>query len=195
MKTIKEFQLFLINRGLGTDHFVQFAGHNIVQIIMRLSILSPLLVCCVMELMMCLRSYNIDYVKTLNTFGLLLTFLSGFLIYTCLIIKSKEIVELFNYLDSLIVSSNQNIFIEFWYITHVIKSFYNLKGLQLSTAVSHIYYTRNKNIKKIIRITFCYGYQAVILVHCIPVVFPILYAIIGYPSPDFWFTPYAIHNV
>lgn len=69
------------------------------------------------------------------------------------------------------------------------------KGSQLNSVTSVIYDTRNKNIKKIIQLTFRYGYQAVILVHIIPAPCPLLYAITGYPSPDLWFTPYAIQNV
>lgn len=102
--------MFLINRGLGTDRVVQFAGQNIPQTIMRLSVLSPLLLCCVVEGIMCMQSYTIGYVKTLNAVGMLLTFVSASLIYSCLILKSKEIVELFNYLDDVIISSNEKIF-------------------------------------------------------------------------------------
>lgn len=103
-----------MNRGLGTDQYVQFAGETILQKVVRISILSPLILCFVMEGIMCLQNYATDFVETLNAVGLFLTFLSASLIYGCLILKSKEIVELFNYLDGAVTSSNESFFHFLW---------------------------------------------------------------------------------
>lgn len=105
MDNLKETRINLAKCGLGSEEFVQIADKKIARSFIRSYKLALLTSCAVMEAFICLN-IRADVATTLNIVVMLLTFSSGCLIYSCLIIKSNEIVELFNYLDSVVNTSN-----------------------------------------------------------------------------------------
>lgn len=94
----------LINCGLGTDQFVQIAGTKIPRALIRLSVFSFPLIVCVIEIILCINADGIA--AMLYSFSILLTCLSGVLIYASLTAKSNKIIELFDYLAVVFKTSN-----------------------------------------------------------------------------------------
>lgn len=105
-KYLNEAEIVLIGAGLGTANFVQFAGVQIPRLLVRLFIFSLLILCCVLEGMVCVKFISYSVTACLWPFSVILTFSSIALIYGSLVIKSTEINALFNYLENVIRTSN-----------------------------------------------------------------------------------------
>lgn len=105
MNNLQETRINLAKCGLGSEESVQIAGKRILRSFIRSYKLTLLTLCTVLEGFICLN-IRADIATILNVIVMLLTFSSGCLIYSCLIIKSNEIVELINYLDRVVNSSN-----------------------------------------------------------------------------------------
>lgn len=53
----------------------------------------------------------------------------------------------------------------------------------------------SKNTNKIVKMIFSIVYKAMIFGLIMPAMCPLLYCAFGFPSPKFWFTPFAIENM
>lgn len=106
MSILEEAKIILTNCGLGCESIVQIAGRKIPRSVVRLSIICCVAGTVIMEGVLCVNGYDNGFAVTLYSFSILLTFLSGALIYSSLILKSHKIIELFNYLENVIHGSN-----------------------------------------------------------------------------------------
>lgn len=66
-------------------------------------------------------------------------------------------------------------------------SFVYSEGAKLSTDISVIYKERDAKCAKIVRLASSYIFYIVIIVHIIPTLSPLLYVLVGFPSPDSWY--------
>lgn len=106
MLIFKEAECIMAVSGLGTNKFVQIAGQHIPRLFVRLHILLFPILCSVMEIILCINGYANGFVTTLENLGFLLTYSSGILVYISLLAKSNAISAVFNYLESVINTSN-----------------------------------------------------------------------------------------
>lgn len=106
MKILNEAEIVLIGSGLGTANFVKIAGIKIPRLLVRLIIFSLPILCCILEAVVCVKFIRYSVAACLWPFSVILTFSSIALIYGSLVIKSKEINDLFTYLENVINTSN-----------------------------------------------------------------------------------------
>lgn len=106
MQIFGETEIILSKCGLGQEQYVEIAGKKIPRSFIRLYILAFPVLCCVMELIICINGYANGFSTILHAFVMLLTFSSGALIYSSLAMKSNKIVEMFRYLKSVVETSN-----------------------------------------------------------------------------------------
>lgn len=102
MKIFKEIELILANTGLSNDQFVEINGKIISRSTVRVFLFSMPTLCSIVEGIICVKGLGDGVPSILYALCMLLTFLSGSLIYSSLMFKSSKIVETFLYLESAI---------------------------------------------------------------------------------------------
>lgn len=74
--------------------------------------------------------------------------------------------------------------------------FYSIpKGSELSSESRALYQTKIQNFENIIEIIFGTTFKLTALAHVVPFLCPLLYVSVGFPSPDWWFTPFSVHEL
>lgn len=91
--------------GFGTDKHVKIVGKKVPRSILIVSIFTSSMLGCVLEGVLCIKFLKYSVADCLWPFGFLLSFSSVALIYFSLVVKSKEINELFDYLENVINAS------------------------------------------------------------------------------------------
>lgn len=98
-------KLCLAHAGFGTSRYIQIAGLKIPRLFIILATFSSSMLGCVLEGAVCMKFLEYGLAEFLGPFGFLLSFSSVSLIYISLVVKSKEISELFDYLENVINAS------------------------------------------------------------------------------------------
>lgn len=106
MSILKKTMIILASCGLGCDQFVQTAGKKIPRYVVRLNIILFVAGIIITEGILCINDYDNGFAAVLYSCSVLLTFLSAALIYCSLVVKSHKIIDLFNYLENVVNSSN-----------------------------------------------------------------------------------------
>lgn len=133
MKTFRVIGKILAESGLGTDQYVSIAGRKIPRSLIRFCIFTFLFVGTILEVVICVHRSADGYATILYPVSVVLTFLSGALIYASLLLKPTQIVELFNYLENAVNSSNSHLQLK-WVVEcdvswNVLRFIYRIKNI------------------------------------------------------------------
>lgn len=96
--------------GLGTHELVRMAGKDIPRSLIQLYLILFLTLVCILEGFLFIKFLSSSLMYSLLSFGILLTYLSAIVIYISLILKSKKIIRLLDYLESVLNTSNVKLF-------------------------------------------------------------------------------------
>lgn len=75
-------------------------------------------------------------------------------------------------------------------MSYKIKIFNYPSGLSTSDESTNLYFKQEKRNAKLMKFLFIYATFVVITVYVPPLLFPIGYAIFGFPAPKKWYFPY-----
>lgn len=92
--------------GLGTDPIVEVRGNRIPRVVIRLLVTSFLSLAIFMNGVICVNGFADGFGTILYSICMVLSFLSGLLIFIVLLIKTEQIAALFDYLKTAIDTSN-----------------------------------------------------------------------------------------
>lgn len=106
MSIFKEIKTSFIFCGLGTEQFAQIAGRNVPRSFIRFYIILFSTLVCAWEAVLGFKYLSFSVVDSLSSFVCLLGFFPVITIYISLIVKTKEINNLFSYLEEVINTSN-----------------------------------------------------------------------------------------
>lgn len=106
MKILSENRRIVSYVGLGADNRVRIFGNSISRHIVGILFGCALLLGILLSGLLILRKYSDGPTAVLYPFCLLLSFVSSTLVYTSLMQKRAQIVELFDYLQVVVDQSN-----------------------------------------------------------------------------------------
>lgn len=99
MQIFEERKKILTNTGLGTEQFLRIAKRNVPRLCIRGGIICVLVLCIIPESMICINNFETNLTASLWALCLIIIYLSALIIFICLIIKTIDIKELFDYLE------------------------------------------------------------------------------------------------
>lgn len=181
--------------GLDSIEFSQFNQKCICQLTIRLIVYSVLIIC-ILSVCTFYSDKAADGLDTiLMPLAILITWISLLLTYTSLMLNTDKIADLMEYLENVIekrkennnnkTNINRSLFL---------KTFFGFlfKGSRQYIHSRTLYERRNRTTETAIRMLFKYTITMASVVYLIPAMFPLLYVYLGYPTPDFWFTPLGL---
>lgn len=99
MKILRKSERILSYAGLGNDPYVRIGAVNIPRIFVRFVYLSALGMCCTLHACLCVKNIVLGPIAILLPVGVIISCVSIILIYISLILKTHEIIGLFDHLQ------------------------------------------------------------------------------------------------
>lgn len=178
--------------GLSHDEFIRIFKMNIPRLAVWITILLALVLCVILEILVCMHNYKNGIVEVLFSAAGTLFIVALALTYTTFIQKVNNIVRLVDYLEYFAKKSKDFKFFS---------SDHNETNTEMltNTAISYfqargMHHTRDCTLEKCIQTTYACSPILVCLSHAIPALCPVIYAFAGFPKPSYWFTPMRLHE-
>lgn len=160
------------------------------------------------EILLCVKFRESGIYAVLFPLHITITILSMLLIYVGLLWRTNEIVELFDYLEHVVIQRKflhllkffPLLSFQYWrllnflYFKHF-KYFHQNKGTQRSKESGAIYSKRNEINEKFVRMTFLCMILLVASSFFPPTMFGLCYVVFGWPSKNYWYSPIGMVKV
>lgn len=197
MAILCESKDILACAGLGKTNIIRIGEKTISRALVRSATLTTLVVSVIFESLICIRNYELGISAILLPLGISFTYISLIFVYCTFLWKTSEIHQMLCYLQYAVNKSMPVVFDKFPLIlakSRVFHIFHIFTGMQLSRECYTIYQTQNDTTENYLRMAYSYSQILLCLSHVVPVLCPVLYLFIGFPTPDLWFTPLGIHE-
>lgn len=199
MIILAESKRILAHSGLNNANVVRIASVNVPQLLVHVVILTALVSCVVLECIIYvdISKHGIDAI--LLPLVVSSTFMALILAYISLIWKSEQIMRLMDYLQHVVDESKWNSLSSpnFAVYCNCLTTFYIVPtiGAQNAPDSVTVHHSRNETTEEFIRLAYWFSRISLASAHAVPAMCPILYKLLGFPSPALWFTPIGIEKV